>query len=91
MESIIDDMPKHVLLLEFSPGLVSEALGILKKRPQVCKHFTVYQHIGGGFCHHSTSKLPLDLWLIRFNERIREGTGRYPNATSLGYRTKAMH
>lgn len=47
----IGDMPENVLLLEFSPRLVSEALVILKKRPWFCKHFTVYQCTDGGFCH----------------------------------------
>lgn len=48
---IIGGMPEHVLLLKFCPKLISEVLVVLKKRPQFCKHFTVYQHIGDEFCH----------------------------------------
>lgn len=44
------DVPENVLP-EFFPRLVREARVTLKKETLVCKHFTVYQCIGGGFCH----------------------------------------
>lgn len=47
---IIGDMPENVFFLDFSARLVSEAVVILKET-SVCKHFTVYQCIGGGFYH----------------------------------------
>lgn len=71
-------MPENVLL-EFFPRLVSEALVILKKRPQFVNISQYISILVVGFAIYWTSQLPPDLWLVRFNKRISEGTVRYPN------------
>lgn len=67
------------VLLGFSPRLVREALVVLNERPQFVNISQYISVLVGCFAICWTSYLPPSLWLIRFNERISEGTGRYLN------------
>lgn len=67
------------VLLEFFPRLVSEALVVLNQRPRFVNISQYISVLVVRFAICWTSQLPPDLWLIRVNERISEGTVRYLN------------
>lgn len=74
-EHVIGDKPENVLG-EFFPRLISEALVVLNERPQFVNISQYISVLVVRFAICWTSQLPPDLWLIRFNERISEGTVR---------------